>query len=144
MSRLRVLVVEGYEDAAFAHAGVLRAWGHRVCVANDGRVALVLAQDFQPDVVLLDIQLTESDGYQVARDLRARIAKTIDIVGLTALERDVRAAASAGIGYVLAKPLRIESLRDVLGLVARRNPVPSLKRRLWRDQRRARPQSSSL
>ena len=40
--------------------------------AYDGATALALAEDFRPDVVLLDIGLPGMDGYEVAREIRAR------------------------------------------------------------------------
>jgi len=134
VSNLRILVVEDYEDAAVAQAELLRAWGHRVCVATDALVALILARDFQPDVVLLDIQLSDKSG--IVRELRSKVTRPIDIVALTGLaSEEARGSSAAGMDYVFLKPLRAESLREVLMLASRRNPMPSRRGRLLKKQR---------
>jgi CheY-like chemotaxis protein len=69
---LRVLVVDDNVDAAHTLAMLVQLAGHDVRVAYDGPPALTLAQAFQPQVVLLDLNLPAMDGYEVARRLRER------------------------------------------------------------------------
>ena len=69
---LRVLVVDDNVDAAQTLAMLVQLAGHDVRVAYDGPPALTLAQAFQPQVVLLDLNLPAMDGYEVARKLRER------------------------------------------------------------------------
>ena len=69
---LRVLVVDDNVDAAQTLALLVQLAGHDVRVAYDGPPALTLAQAFQPQVVLLDLNLPAMDGYEVARKLRER------------------------------------------------------------------------
>ncbi len=66
----RVLVVDDNRDAAHSVASFLELGGHEVRTAADGGEALVAAELFGPDVVLLDIGLPVLDGYEVARRLR--------------------------------------------------------------------------
>jgi len=69
---LRVLVVDDNIDAAHTLAMLVQLAGHDVRIAYDGPPALTLAQTFQPQVVLLDLNLPAMDGYEVARKLRER------------------------------------------------------------------------
>lgn len=58
-------------DAATTVAKILRLFGHQVRCAHDGPAAVKLAEDFSPEVVVLDIGLPGIDGYEVARRLRS-------------------------------------------------------------------------
>src|SRR5262245_65731412 len=67
---LRILVVDDLADAADSLALLLRVFGHEVRTAYNGPAALVAAEQFHPQVVLLDIGLPAQGGYQVAKRLR--------------------------------------------------------------------------
>jgi hypothetical protein len=68
----RILVVDDNVDTAESLGMLLGLEGHVVRVAHDGPSALRAAEEFRPEVVLLDIGLPRMDGYQVARHLRER------------------------------------------------------------------------
>src|SRR5262245_14951594 len=70
---LRILVAEDQPDTADALAMLLRLVGHHVQVARDGSSALTAAADLDPDVVLLDIELPDLDGHEVARRLASSV-----------------------------------------------------------------------
>jgi CheY-like chemotaxis protein len=100
-------VVDDNVDGADSLAVLLRLSGHAVRVCHDGPAALALADEFVPDLVLLDIGLPGMDGYEVARRLRARPG--LDRVLLVALtgygqEEDVRRSRQAGFDHHLVKP----------------------------------------
>ena len=59
---LRILVVDDYQDCADSLAMLLESSGHVVKTAYDGASAIVLAHEFKPNIVLLDIALPEMDG----------------------------------------------------------------------------------
>jgi CheY-like chemotaxis protein len=68
-----VLVVEDDPDCARLLGTFIQSKGHHPFLAHDGRAALELADQFPPDVALLDVELPgELDGYEVGRQLRAR------------------------------------------------------------------------
>ena len=69
-SPLRVLVVDDYPDTRRSLRLLLASWGHEAREAPDGLDALRVAESFRPEVVLLDLALPGSDGYEVARGLR--------------------------------------------------------------------------
>ena len=69
--RARVLVADDNVDAAETLALVLQLDGHDVRVARDGLEALQMAEQFRPQVALLDIGMPRLDGYETAQRLRA-------------------------------------------------------------------------
>src|SRR5262249_55389051 len=71
-SRRRILVVDDNRDSAMSLSLLLELDGHDVRRAYDGIEALEIADDFQPDVTLLDIGMPRLDGYGAARELRRR------------------------------------------------------------------------
>ena len=79
----RVLIVEDNADLAAGIEYNLSLEGYETCIAEDGRRALTAAEQWLPDVILLDLMLPELDGYQVLQTLRTRGVKT-PVVILTA------------------------------------------------------------
>src|SRR5262249_5720883 len=112
----RVLIVDDNIDCAKSLAELLRLAGHDVRLAHDGSAALELAQAFRPEAIVLDIGLPGMDGYEVARQLRARDSKGVVLVALTGYGRDEdrRRSLEAGFDHHLVKPVGYEALRQVL------------------------------
>lgn len=79
----RVLIVEDNADLAAGIEYNLNLEGYETCIAEDGRRALTVAEQWVPDIILLDLMLPELDGYQVLQTLRGRGVKT-PVVILTA------------------------------------------------------------
>ena len=109
-------------DAASSLARLLtRLYGQEVRVAHDGPEALTAAEEFGPEVVLLDIGLPGMDGYEVARRLRAdaQFGGTL-IVALTGWgqESDRRRSEEARIDHHLVKPVDLDTLRRLLAEAA--------------------------
>ena len=63
------------EDAVNTLAMLLELSGYDVQVAYDGDAALRLAEEGPPDAAVLDIRMPGKDGFDVARELRARLAR---------------------------------------------------------------------
>jgi CheY-like chemotaxis protein len=116
-SARRVLVVEDNTDAREALTMLLEESGHDVRAAADGMEALSQAEQFTPDVVLLDIGLPGLDGYAVARQLRAspRSADAL-LVAITGYGQpeDRALARAAGFDYHLLKPVESTRLFELL------------------------------
>jgi CheY-like chemotaxis protein/nitrogen-specific signal transduction histidine kinase len=108
---------------------LLERKGHHVTVAADGRQALDRFAAAPFDLVLLDIQMPEMDGYEAAtlmRELdRVRGAHT-PIVALTAnaLREDRERAFAAGMDAYLAKPIRPEELYSLISAVTAAPAAP--------------------
>jgi PAS domain S-box-containing protein len=113
----RVLVVDDNVDAASSVAKILGLFGHQVKCAHDGPSALSSAQEFGPEVVVLDIGLPGMDGYEVARRLRAMERfRDISLIALTGYgQQDDRIRAEeAGFDQHLTKPVDPDVLHDVI------------------------------
>lgn len=116
-NRLRILLVDDSEDATAVLKLLLENFGHQVAVACDRDSALVLADSFKPQVVLLDIGLPGRDGYQVAHDLQQLPAtKNATLIALTGYgqQKDREQAFSSGFSHHFVKPLDVGALMKVL------------------------------
>lgn len=113
----RVLVVDDNVDSAQSMSLLLGLEGYQVECAYDGEEALVRAESFRPQVVLLDLGLPRFSGYEVARRLRGEPAG--DALLLVAVsgygrERDRQAAREAGFDLHLTKPADPDEVLRVL------------------------------
>jgi two-component system CheB/CheR fusion protein len=114
----RILVVDDRLDNADTLAIALRAKHHDVQMANSGASALELAQQFAPEVVLIDIGMPEMDGYELARRLRQKMgASQPRLIALSGYgqESAKRQAHAAGFDAYLVKPVDIELIVQALG-----------------------------
>lgn len=110
---LEILVVDDNRDAADTLALLMKCAGHHVRVAYDGPTALLLAQEQQPEVILLDIGLPKIDGYHVACRLREQPeTKDATIVAVTGYGRDgdKARAKAAGFDFHVLKPANAKDL----------------------------------
>ena len=113
----RVLIVDDNTDAANSLAALLSLRGHETQVAFSGREALERLQTFKPDVVLLDIALSGTNGYELARLLRAKPElQGVRLVALTgyAQPEDELQARAAGFDHHILKPVNLSALERVL------------------------------
>ena len=90
---------------------VLRAAGIETLEAARGRDALALARERLPDLVLLDLRLSDLDGFEALRRLRADPATgRIPVVALTAVAGAREALLDAGFDGYVEKPIDVEAL----------------------------------
>jgi len=95
--------------------------GFRVITADGGREALKLAEEYRPDVVLLDIVMPDLDGIEVMRELRER--RPVPVILLTAKDSVADKATGLDLGaddYV-AKPFHPDELAARIRAVLRRS-----------------------
>jgi CheY-like chemotaxis protein len=117
MHRLRILLVEDHPDCADSTRMLLDLWGCQVQTAGDGAAAVELAQEHQPDVVLLDLGLPGIDGWTVARRLREQLnGKRPLLVAVTGYgqEEDRQKSVDSGIDVHLLKPMNPAYLERLL------------------------------
>jgi two-component system cell cycle response regulator DivK len=106
-----VLVVDDDDRNRRLVRDVLRRSGLGTIEAASGRAALALARDRLPDVVLLDLQLPDLEGREVARALQEGRTAHIPVVALTALrypDGGARLLADGFAGY-LEKPIDVRT-----------------------------------
>ncbi len=110
--RAKMLLIEDNEQNQYLVTFLLEKHGYQVVVAPDGLHGLELAAREVPDLILLDIQLPQMDGYEVARTLRQNPAlATVPIVAVTsyAMMGDKEKALAAGCDGYLEKPINPET-----------------------------------
>lgn len=118
-SQLRVLIVDDNEQLAHLLGQLIESFGHRVRIVNDGIPALTTAQEFKPELVLLDIGLPGIDGYEVARRLRASTEIRQPVIAAVTgygQEEDRQRARRAGFDRHLVKPLTVGALNELFAI----------------------------
>ena len=118
----RILVVEDDQEIAEVLRRTLRQEGHEVRSSIDGIEALRAAEEFVPDLVILDLGLPGLDGVEVCRRLRAE--SDVPILILTARgELDDRVEGlDSGADDYLAKPFERQELLARMRALMRRRP----------------------
>lgn len=117
MTPTRVLIVDDNPINIELAAFVLRAQGFEVSCAGAAAAALEQARESRPHVVLMDIQLPDVDGLEVARRLRADPAlRDVVIIAFTAyaMKGDEQRLLAAGCDGYIAKPIDIATFGQAI------------------------------
>ncbi len=118
---MKILLIEDNSQNRYLATFLLEGRGHQVIQAESGPEGIKLAHQFQPELILLDLQLPVMDGYAVARMLRQNWAlRDVPIVAVTsyAMAGDRERALAAGCSGYLEKPIVPETfVREVEGFV---------------------------
>ncbi len=110
----KVLYVEDNPDNMQLVQRVITALNHQFLWAIDGLSGVSMAETERPDLILLDINLPDIDGYEVARRLRLNKDHLyVPIIAITAnaLKGDAEKALAAGCDVYMSKPVNIRELR---------------------------------
>jgi len=114
---LRILVAEDNPVNRKVASRLLERMGHQVDAAWDGQQAVVAVEQIEYDLVLMDCQMPNMDGYEATRAIR-RLARgrRLPIVAMTAnaLAHDRQRCLDAGMDGFLAKPVSTQHLFDLL------------------------------
>lgn len=112
----RVLVVDDNRDLLAVVSTILESEGFQVKGASNGPDAIAMANDWSPDLALLDIGLPGMSGFDVARSLRSDLGKGLTLIALTGYgqESDVATAREAGFDAHLTKPFDIDELLSLM------------------------------
>jgi len=107
---LRVLLVEDNKVNQMLAVALLRKRRHEVTVADDGRQALDLIRSLQFDVVLMDVQMPEMDGFEATRlirEMETQSTRRLPIIAVTAhtMEEDRQRCLDAGMDDYVRKPI---------------------------------------
>jgi CheY-like chemotaxis protein len=123
MNELRILVADDDTDAVQSLTVLLRREGYEVRGVHRGAEVLQAIFHFAPDVVLLDINMPQMTGYEVARVLRDRYGSArpalIAVTGLAG-EEDRQQARAAGFEHHVAKPYDPAALLGLIGQLSGR------------------------
>jgi PAS domain S-box-containing protein len=119
--RRRILVADDNLDAAESLAMLLTMMGHEVRAAHDGAQAVEQAEQFRPDLILMDVGMPTLDGLQAATRIRSmEWGASPVIVALTGWGQDAdrKRSKEAGCDVHLVKPLDFERLTTLLTQLA--------------------------
>jgi len=124
MSDVRILYIEDNRENLMLVRRILEAEGFSVSEATDGPSGLEMAAQMQPDLILLDINLPEIDGYHLARRFRTTPGlEHIPILAVTAnvMQGDRERSLEAGCDGYIQKPIEVDRLPDQVRAALRKN-----------------------
>jgi CheY-like chemotaxis protein len=115
-----ILIAEDNVVNQMLVTALLKARGHVVAVANNGREALSMLEGQSFDLILMDIQMPEMDGFQATQEIRRREHRSgehIPIAAMTAhaMTGDRERCLQAGMDGYISKPI---SVQELLALIA--------------------------
>lgn len=130
-SILRVLIVDDEPEARKAIEILLNDFANIVICESTGNVQLIpeIMKRENPDVIILDIQMPEMDGFMVLQDLRDRLFDPI-IIFTTAYDQYALKALKAGAFEYLLKPVNRDELRQVIGKAAQKSEEKKIEKRI--------------
>lgn len=114
-----ILVIEDNQQNMYLTTFILEKHGHKVIQAWDGRQGIEAAAQNIPDLILLDIQLPEMDGYAVAASLKSNpLLAKVPIVAVTsyAMAGDRERILAAGCNGYIEKPINPETFIEQLSM----------------------------
>lgn len=115
----KILVVEDQEPIRVNILELLDTQGYSVMGAENGRIAVELAHEFLPDLIVCDIIMPELDGHGVLQELRQEpVTSTIPFIFLTAKadKADVRQGMNLGADDYLVKPFTQRELLEAIAV----------------------------
>ncbi|MGR9044123.1 MAG: response regulator [Gammaproteobacteria bacterium] len=122
-----ILIVDDYNINRLLVMDILGDQAERFLEAGNGQEALKILQNETVDLILMDIQMPEMDGFETTRQIRKQL-QLIDlpIIGMTAFaaEHDCRKCYQAGMNDVLTKPIDVDRLRETIDLFSHVQPKP--------------------
>ena len=115
MRSLKILLAEDNVINQKLVLGLLEPRGHQVTVANNGNEAVALSEDGHFDLILMDVQMPELDGFGATKVIREREGdrgERVPIVAMTAhaMKGDRDRCLDAGMDDYLAKPIRADAV----------------------------------
>lgn len=115
--RKKILIIDDNRSQLIVVQRLLGPLGFDVAVASDGVEGLALAACVLPDLVLLDIQMPECNGWDVAHQLRAIHGKAVKIVMVSANAHEYRVGGDGASDHdaFLSKPVDLDALLDAIG-----------------------------
>jgi CheY-like chemotaxis protein len=121
--RLRILLAEDNPVNQRVALRLLEKSGHQVAVTTNGREALAALDNGEFDVVLMDVQMPDMDGFEATAAIRSReraVGKHLPIIAMTAhaMTGDRERCLSAGMDGYIAKPIHSAELLQTLSNLA--------------------------
>jgi DNA-binding response OmpR family regulator len=118
MGRGRVLIVEDEADLAWVEQFNLESEGYEVQVAIEGQAAIEALEDFEPDVLVLDLMLPHVNGWSVLermQEMPDALRPGVIVVSAVAGAAERVHPGEMGVGSFLAKPFDMDDLIRLVG-----------------------------
>lgn len=133
MTKQKILLVDDEQDILDLIGFNLEREGFEVHMATNGRRGVEVAQQVQPDLILLDVMMPEMDGMEACREIREdpKLKNTL-IAFLTARNEDYSQIAGfdAGADDYIAKPIKPRVLVSRVKALLRRNTAPETEHQI--------------
>jgi signal transduction histidine kinase/CheY-like chemotaxis protein len=115
-SGIKVLIVEDNEINQGLMSRLIEGWGLGYTIADNGKEALKMLKKEHFDLVLMDIQMPEMDGYTATREIRDTLKLNVPIIAMTAhaMAGEREKCISSGMNEHIPKPVRENMLYKVL------------------------------
>ena len=112
----KILIVEDNDLNRRLFVDLLRTRGYTLFEATDGKEALRLVKQENPDLILMDIQLPTLSGLEITRKIRTMPIQQPRIVAVSAfaLKQDAEKALKAGCDDYISKPIAIASFFETI------------------------------
>jgi two-component system, sensor histidine kinase and response regulator len=113
---IRIMVAEDNRVNQMVALNFLQKLGYRAKLAINGREVLKVLEETPYDLILMDCQMPEMDGYEATRQIRAGGGRQPRIVAMTAnaMTGDEELCRAAGMDDYLSKPVHIDKLKEVI------------------------------
>ena len=122
----KILVVDDEQQLALAVKIRLQSHGYQVVTANNGQMALEVAEKERPDLVILDVLMPVMDGYSTLREFNTRFGRgKLPVIMLTARDRMKDLFELEGVEDYVIKPFDHEDLLVRIERILKRRSAPS-------------------
>ena len=121
----RILVVDDYRAAAEFFAVLLKRLGHDVRTASNGFQAIAVAEEFRPEVILLDLGLPDLNGFETAKRIRKESwSEGTVLIAVSGYgdKRDRELSQEAGFDAYLLKPASVKDIQDLIEKFSHADP----------------------
>ena len=116
-SSLRILIVDDNVDLVHVLSLLLETIGNEIRVAHNGQEGVEMAEEFRPDVIVLDIGLPVLNGYEACRRIREQSwGKNVVLIASTGWggTEDRRRSQEAGFDHHMVKPVDMQAMMKIL------------------------------
>ena len=120
MNKLRILVVEDDTPIRNLISTTLKAHDYKYITAKDGENAIIQASTHNPDIILLDLGLPDTDGVEIIKKIRTWSNVPIIVISARIEDSDKINALDNGADDYLTKPFSVEELLARIRVTARR------------------------
>lgn len=121
----KILIVEDNPDNLKLFRAILTMKGHQIVSLPSGEGLLATIGENKPDLLLLDIQLPGKDGYELLKEVRDSLWRSLGVIALTAHARgqDEERVRDAGFDGYITKPIDIATFPEMVDRALARQPL---------------------